>query len=68
MRGNVEIFQLLIRNVTEKMPIDGGGRTPLHHSVTSGHFGVTKALIDYLEVTKNIFAAYSMLYEALNEN
>ena len=55
MRGNIEIFQLLIKNVTEKMPIDGGGRTPLHHSVISGHFDVTKALIDYLKVTKNSF-------------
>ena len=48
--GNSQIFQLLIRNVTEKMPIDGGGRNPLHFSALKGHFNVSKILLDYLKV------------------
>ena len=48
--GNSQIFQLLIHNVTEKMPIDGGGRNPLHFSALKGHFSVSKILLDYLKV------------------
>ena len=48
--GNSQIFQLLIHNVTEKMPIDGGGRNPLHFSALKGHFNVSKILLDYLKV------------------
>ena len=46
--GRDDVLKLLLTNVTDKMPRDAVGRTPLHFSAMTdeGHFNVTKYLLD----------------------
>ena len=44
--GHDEVVTFLLDHVTEKMPLDAEGRSPLHYSSYNGHLSATKILLD----------------------
>ena len=45
--GHFSIVKRIIENISDKFPLDGSGRTPLHHAIVGGNLKVFKLLHSY---------------------
>lgn len=52
--GHDAVVKVLLKHVTDTMPLTGFGITPLHISARSGFFNITKDLLDTVEDSTNI--------------
>ena len=56
--GHFSIVKRIIENIENKFPLDGSGKTPLHHAIIGGNLRVFKMLHAYcLEVNPFVFPA-----------
>ena len=54
--GHFSIVKRIIENIENKFPLDGSGKTPLHHAIIGGNLRVFKMLHAYcLEVNPFVF-------------